>query len=361
MTLWTNVKDTTPFNPPLVTLFLTTADVSPWTVPADWNDANNAIHVIGAGGGGGGHQGDGGGGGAYSSKVNISLTPSSTVEFFVGVGGQGAAASAVFPGTAGANGSNSWFGGSSLETSTVGAQGGRGGYSDGATDPLNGGGRATNGVGDIKFNGGDGFYGTTWGSGISAGGGGGAGGPNGAGARGGEGAPANPGGSAGGGGADGGGNGADGSGSNGGNGGSPTGGTGSSSAGVAGTDGSGGGGGGGSKGATTLSSNGGNGGMKSNWTRSSNGEVAGAGGGGGGGESRTSADGYGGNGGGYGGGGGGFSCASTFGANSRAGNGANGIIVIIYKPAFGPDPANTTNQVIMGGTVTSGNVIRWAR
>ena len=51
-----------------------------WTVPADWNNANNTIEVIGGGGGGSssaaGSQGAGGGG-AYTKLTNFTLTPSS--------------------------------------------------------------------------------------------------------------------------------------------------------------------------------------------------------------------------------------------------------------------------------------------
>ena len=35
-------------------VILTSVDGSPWTVPGDWNDADNSIECIGAGGGSGG-------------------------------------------------------------------------------------------------------------------------------------------------------------------------------------------------------------------------------------------------------------------------------------------------------------------
>src|SRR5213075_119063 len=71
-------------------VFLTTADTSPWTVPADWNNSYNKIEVIGGGGGGSSSitastTGAGGGGGAYSRSDNLIL--SGTVQFTVGVGG----------------------------------------------------------------------------------------------------------------------------------------------------------------------------------------------------------------------------------------------------------------------------------
>jgi hypothetical protein len=54
-----------------------------WTVPADWNNANNTIEVIGGGGGGGanstGDVGTGGGGGGYAKVTNKTL--SGTVGF----------------------------------------------------------------------------------------------------------------------------------------------------------------------------------------------------------------------------------------------------------------------------------------
>ena len=45
-----------------------------WTVPADWNSANNYVYCIGGGGGGGSGGNDGGGGGGgYARKNNIAL------------------------------------------------------------------------------------------------------------------------------------------------------------------------------------------------------------------------------------------------------------------------------------------------
>ena len=65
-----------------------------WVVPADWNNANNSIEVIGGGGGGAtaaasaqGGSGGGGGGGAYSKATNVTLTPGATVTTAVGAAG----------------------------------------------------------------------------------------------------------------------------------------------------------------------------------------------------------------------------------------------------------------------------------
>src|SRR6267142_4376117 len=72
-----------------ITIFLTSGTT--WTVPVDWNNANNTIETIGAGGGGFTFVSTtypaGGGGAAYSKSVNQTLTPSSTVGIAVGSGG----------------------------------------------------------------------------------------------------------------------------------------------------------------------------------------------------------------------------------------------------------------------------------
>jgi hypothetical protein len=65
---------------------------STWTVPRDWNNNDNIIHMIGAGGGGGDISsssansvaGGGGGGGGYTAVSNIPLRPNSLVGFSVG-------------------------------------------------------------------------------------------------------------------------------------------------------------------------------------------------------------------------------------------------------------------------------------
>lgn len=66
------------------TIFLTAG--SAWTVPADWDDSNNTIHVIGGGGGGGGGSygggytrgGGGGGGGGIRGYRTSTLRPAMT-------------------------------------------------------------------------------------------------------------------------------------------------------------------------------------------------------------------------------------------------------------------------------------------
>src|SRR5262249_37458762 len=87
-------SDVTTIAPPTtVRLFLTSGTT--WTVPSDWNNANNTIEVIGGGGGSGGGfgsvlAGGGGGGGGYSKVVNLTLTPNATVSIQVGAGGSAA-------------------------------------------------------------------------------------------------------------------------------------------------------------------------------------------------------------------------------------------------------------------------------
>lgn len=148
-------------------IFLTTAGSASWTVPANWNSANNKIEVIGAGGGGRGRSGTprAGGGGGYSQINNLSLTPGASISLAVGAGGTGGGS-----GANGANGGDTWFNGSDCATSSVCAKGGTGGTSSGPGQ----GGVASSGIGAIKFSGGS----TTSGS-YEGRGGGGAAGPNG--------------------------------------------------------------------------------------------------------------------------------------------------------------------------------------
>lgn len=247
-------------------IFLTSG--TSWTVPSDWNGADNSIECIGAGGHGGAEDGviggGGGGGGAYARINNLNLDPGSSVTYQIGVGG----GSTSETGTA-----NTWFNGTSLQQASLSAHGGNffdlGGYGGF-------GGQETHSQGSVVYSGGNG--GRANGGG---GGGGGAAGPNGAGA-----------------------NGNNATSSNGGDGG-------------AGDNGSGGAGGARGVGSDTNGSPGGDG---TEWT------THGSGGGGGG---AGSSDGDGANGGNYGAGGGGNGDAS--GAAGR-GQGAGGVCRITYDP-----------------------------
>jgi hypothetical protein len=160
-------------------IFLTTTgSVQDWTVPNDWNNLSNSIHVIAGGGGGSTAAGDNGrgagGGGAYSRVDNLSFVPGATVKYRVGTGG----------GTAtdnGGEGTDSWFGAEDYGDADVGAKGGNGGFitTGGA------GGAAASGIGDVKSSGGTGGSAAGGDSNVG-GGGGGAAGPGGSGTNGGR-------------------------------------------------------------------------------------------------------------------------------------------------------------------------------
>lgn len=280
-----------------------------WTVPADWNNANNTIECIGGGGRGAtvvGDGGGGGGGGAFSKIYNLSLNQGSLVNYSIGKGGSAAN---------GNTGGDSWF----KSTTTLLAKGGIG-----PTTRTGGqGGQAASGVGTLRFSGGNG--GTSNATNRGGSGGGGAGGPNGNGMNGGGHAGVNAGG--GGGGSGGGTAGtAAASGTDGGPGGNNYRGLGQGAAGIGaanGTAGTNGGGGGGAGG--TGVRNGGAGGNGNDISGTSSG--AGGGGGGGGGNSTPAGNGA--AGGNFGGGGGGA------GQNSTPGDGADGICVIKYKAKAG--------------------------
>jgi hypothetical protein len=319
-----------------VVILTDTSGLLNWTVPADWNNADNSIHCIGGGGGGSqgqssgdGDGGGGGGGGAYSAITNLTLTPGASIQYRIGIGGDGGAG-------AGAVGGDTWFNGATLGASSVGAKGGAGGL---ATGGSNGGvgGQSSSGIGATKISGGNGGPGYEAGSNSAGGGGGGgAAGPNGNGAAGGGNISADRDHGGGGGGANGGsvggevasGNSAGGSGGN--NRFNFGGGTGATN-GVAPTLGQDGGGGGGGYRRQTAGASGGTG--EAIWTQTiapifSAGPGGGAGGGGGGqivGPAHRIGE-PGGDGGLYGGGGGGGGNAAA-----EGGNGAQGVIAIVYR------------------------------
>lgn len=302
-----------------VTVFLTSG--TSWTVPADWNDADNTIELIGGGGGGSSVDpvayGVGGGGGAYAAISNLSLTPGASITYAVGAGGAGG----LNGGSNGANGGDTWFNGATCAGSSVCAKGGARGNINGTPGA---GGSAASSVGTVKYSGGSGG---TANIGYAGTGGGGAAGPGGNGASGGRdgGSNASTDMGGGGGGASGGTAGSNASGGNGGNGGNNAGGTGGGSGGTgggAGANGTAGGGGGGADGGGGAK--GGDGGAGTDWDAT---HGAGGGGGAGGGSGGTGGDG--GAGGLYGGGGGGGSGWD----NADGGAGAQGIIAITYTPA----------------------------
>lgn len=114
-----------------------------WTVPADWNSANNKVECIGAGRSGGG---------AYAWKNNLTLTPGTNVTYQIGTTSTTQSVA------------DTWF----VSGGIVKAAGSIG----------NTGGQAALCVGDVKYSGG------SAGGGGGGSGGGGAAGPNGNGADG---------------------------------------------------------------------------------------------------------------------------------------------------------------------------------
>ncbi len=154
--------------PTSTTSFLTSG--TSFDVPANWNNSNNTIQCIGGGGGGVTRAGaGGGGGGAYCKSIDITLTPSTSVQIQIGTGG-----AAQTAGTA------SWFNGTSSTSASCGAAGGGGGSFVGMGASTGGaGGTTANSIGGTTFAGGNG--GSTNSTANASTGGGGAGGPNGAG------------------------------------------------------------------------------------------------------------------------------------------------------------------------------------
>lgn len=325
-------------------IFLTTTGANTWTVPSDWNSSNNTIEVIGGGGGGvnnsASSNGNGGGGGAYSAISNLSLSGGASVDYSVGTAGA----------ADGGTGGDTWFNGTTLGGSSVGAKGGSGA----TTGAAGAGGVAASGVGATKYSGG------TGGSGLNGGGGGGgAAGSHGNGAQGGTAAPTGNRGAGGGGGADGGSAGVDGSGDTSGAGGNNRLGAGGGTVANPGNAGTSGGGGGASNlanpGNGSNNAGGAGGAGEVLWTQTSNSATAGpGGGGGGGGYGYTGTGGTGGTGGLYGGGGAGGGYASGQGSGAA---GAQGIIVITYSPLTAPTvTTGTASGITTTGATLNGSI-----
>jgi len=256
-----------------VVFFLTSG--SSFVVPSNWNNSLNSIACIGAGGGGGNNSGGGGGGGAYAAKINVTLTPGSTLTYQIGQGGAGQTS---YDGN-GYDGTATYIINSGSYIAY--ADYGRAGTGAGRGIPyIAAGGQASNSIGDILYSGGNGGGGSGYGGG---GGGGGAAGPNGAGVNGGNGTNGY------------------------------LSGTGAGGAGDAGSGGAGGSQGSAGSNGTEIGTDGTN--------------YFGSGGGGGGGGAYGGEQGY--NAGLYGAGGGGSAGGST---GSPSGVGANGLIIISYNP-----------------------------
>ena len=187
--------DMTPGSPSGVSKVVILTSGSSWTVPDDWNNANNSVECIGGGAGGNGSPGDfhnqyGGGGGAYAKVSNFTFTVGSSVSYQIGAGG---AARVADSGSgdhccSGLPGGNSWF--SSAATLLA------------AGAPSITGGSVASSIGNVRYAGGNsssstspggGAGGPTGNGGNSTGSGGAGGGTITAGVSAGNGAPANSG------------------------------------------------------------------------------------------------------------------------------------------------------------------------
>lgn len=163
-----------------------------YSVPSDWNSANNTIDTIAAGGSGGAsiansagafRSAAGGGGGAWNRVSNLSLTPGGSATYQIGSAGTAATATGTSV-TAGNAGGDSWFNGATIGASSVGSKAGAGGGASTSTNSSGGaGGVGASGVGSSSNNGGRGgnYTGGGGSSGSPCTGGGGAAGASGAG------------------------------------------------------------------------------------------------------------------------------------------------------------------------------------
>ena len=180
------------------TYYIANTSTTSWTTPADWNPANNIVHLIGGGGGGSGsrwtsttNRAGGGGGGGYTKITNYSSVAGTPTSITIGTAGTagaaggsgGAGGTTIFgaynagggsPGTIGATNSTGGTGG--VGTTYTGGAGGTGTYS--ATLAAGSGGGGGGGAAGPLGNGGAGgaSFATTTTASVSGGGGGGNGG-----------------------------------------------------------------------------------------------------------------------------------------------------------------------------------------
>lgn len=305
-----------------------------WTVPSDWNDADNSIEVIGGGGGGGGGGNVGGGagsgaGGAYAEIVNADLTPDGSVTISIGAGGTAGSTAESNGGTGGDTYFNASACANADAVNSVCAKGGGGGGGGTGGTAGTAGATQSGSVGDTVNLGGAGAGGGAVSgngkSGGGGGGGGGAGGLNGAGNAGVDGFE-----------------GAGGSCTT-----SPC--TGDGGDGGQGDVTSGGTGGTGGTGNTSPGGTGGNGGDGTEWTTAGSGGGAGGGGGG----SNNANGGPAGTAGSYGAGGGGGGAGGGSGSGAAGSAGIQGVIVITYTPTGGATAPTVTTNAETNVAVTS--------
>ncbi len=146
-----------------------------FTSPSDWNNASNTIEVIGGGGSGGitvSAHATGGGGGGYSSVTNFTFASPGTTTATYQIGDAGAAVVGT-SNTAGNAGGSTWFNGTTLAGSTVGAVNGSAGKSGSGSQTGGNGGNTILAIGTTKRSGGAGGD-LTGASGSGGSGGGGA-------------------------------------------------------------------------------------------------------------------------------------------------------------------------------------------
>lgn len=168
------------------------SDVS-YVAPVDWDNNNNSIEVYagGASGGVGLSTGNanatGGGGGEYSKITNFVFAVPGTTSITRRVAAGAASVTRNTTGvTAGKNGGDSWWDGSSVAAASCSAQGGLAGNASTSTSSLSGGAGGSTGIGTVKRSGGRGGKLSATLSGRNRTGGGGAGGATNAGSNGGD-------------------------------------------------------------------------------------------------------------------------------------------------------------------------------
>ncbi len=157
-----------------------------WATPADWNNSNNKIQVIGSGanGGSGGngtsgtHGGAGGNGGGYASLTNVTLAGSNTIQ--IGAAGtptwfNSSSNLQAAGGATGSNVPNAGFG-STPVTYAGGAGAGAGAAGDVGSGGGGAGGPSGSGVAGASYNGGAGAAGAGGAGGLGLAGSGGSGG-----------------------------------------------------------------------------------------------------------------------------------------------------------------------------------------
>lgn len=155
----------------VTTVFLVSG--TSYTSPSDWDNANNTIETIGGGGPGddftSGH-GTGGGGGAWNKIANFTFaTPGTTTATYqVGAGG-------IWAGGGNTAATDTWFNGANLAASSVGSKAGATGVAGAGSQNGGAGGVGSSGVGTWNASGGRGGN-LTGASGAGGSGGGGAGG-----------------------------------------------------------------------------------------------------------------------------------------------------------------------------------------